>query len=110
MSAQSEDIESKLGKQLVLNHALQYVGQKLDKEDIGKIMTEMPYGNFKDSFSDMLLDNKIANNDILALDRGEVPPINQQDNYVYLMKRLGARTRQADFKLLKPQIQNNYFQ
>lgn len=106
--AQADDIETKMGKQLVLNHVLQYVGNQLKPEDIGKIMRQMPYANFDKSFDDMTVDYDSAQNDILALDRGELPPIQQYDNHVYAVKRLVARMRQADFKYLSPQIQQNY--
>jgi hypothetical protein len=108
VTPQSEDVESKLGKQLILNHALQYVGNKLDKEDIGKLMRAMPYSNFEESFNDLTMDYDSATNDILALDRGEIPQINEYDNHVYVVKRLVARMRQADFKTLNPSIQANY--
>lgn len=108
ITPQSEDIESKLGKQLILNHAIQYVGNKLEKEDIGKLMKAMPYANFDESFNDMTLDYESATNDILALDRGEQPPINMYDNHTYMIKRLTARMRMADFQFLTPEIQQNY--
>jgi hypothetical protein len=108
VEAQSDDIETKFGKQLILNHALQYVGSKLDKEDIGKIMRAMPYGNFEESFDDMTIDYDASNNIILALDRGEQVSLNQYDNNVYMIKRLVSRMRQADFKFLDPQIQQQY--
>jgi hypothetical protein len=110
ITSQTEDVETKLGKQLVLNQALQYVGNKLDKEDIGKLMKLMPYANFDGSFNDMTIDYEAATNDILALDRGEVPPINNYDNHIYMIKRLTARMRQADFQFLDPEIQFNYSQ
>jgi hypothetical protein len=108
VEAQSEDVETKLGKQLVLNHALQYVGQKLEKEDIGKIMRAMPYANFEESFGDFVLDSDSAQNMILALDRGEIPVIDMNDSKPYMVKRLTARMRQADFRFLAPNIQANY--
>lgn len=107
---QSDDVETKLGKQIVLNHALQYVGNKLEKEDIGKMMRAMPYGNFEQGFADMTLDYDSAQNIILALDRGEYPPINKYDNHEYMMKRLVARQRMADFRFLPPQVQMMYEQ
>jgi len=108
VTPQADDIESKLGRQLVLNHALQYVGNKLEKEDIGKLMKLMPYGNFDQSFDDMTLDYEAATNDILALDRGEVPPIHENDPHTYFIRRLTSRMRQADFPNLQPEIQQNY--
>lgn len=105
---QADDIETKLGKQLVLNHTLQYVGGQLDKEDIGKVMRAMPYTNFEESFSDLTIDYDSATNDILALDRGDVPPMGKYDNHQYMIRRLTARMRQASFKMLDPQVQSNY--
>lgn len=109
IEAQSDDIETKLGKQIVLNHALQYVGGNMKPEDIGKVMRQMPFANFEGIFDDMTLDYDSMTNDILALDRGEQPPINQYDNHVYCIKMLTARTRKADFKYLPPQVQQAYF-
>lgn len=106
--AQSDDIETKLGKQMVLNHVIQYVGAKLDKEDIGKLMKVMPYANFDESFNDMTLDYDSATNDILALDRGEQPPIHPNDPHPYMIKRLTNRMRQADFIYMDQSTQKNY--
>lgn len=108
VTPQSDDIETKMGKQMVLNHALQYVGNKLEKEDIGKLMKLMPYANFDESFGDMTLDYESATNDILALDRGEQPPIHPEDPHAYMIKRLTARMRQADFQFKVPEIQQAY--
>jgi hypothetical protein len=108
VTPQSDDIESKLGKQLVLNHALQYVGQKLNPEDIGKLMRQMPYANFDASFDDMTMDYDCATNFILSLERGEIPQVHPEDNFVYLAKRLVSRKRQADFRFLDPEVQNAF--
>lgn len=110
VEAQAEDVETKLGKQLVLNHALQYIGPQLKPDDIGKIMRQMPYVNFDESFDDLTIDFDSVQNDILALDRGERPPVNQYDNHVYNIKRLVLRTRKSDFKYLPPEVQQNYFE
>lgn len=105
---QAEDVEMKLGKQLLLSQALQYTASKLEKEDIGKLIKAMPYANMGESFNDLTIDYEAATNDILALDRGERPPLNQFDNHVYMIKRLTQRMRQADFAWLSPEIQRNY--
>lgn len=110
IEAQSDDIETKLGKQLIMNHVLQYVGPQLKPEQIGKIYRAMPYSDGDESFDDLLIDNDNSTNEILALDRGEQPPVMQNDNHEYAGKRLNARMRKPDFKYLDPSIQNNYQQ
>jgi hypothetical protein len=110
IEAQSDDIETKLGKQIVLNHALQYVGSQLKPDQIGKIMRAMPFSNAEESFSDFTLEQDNATNDILAMERGETPPVQETDDHVYMAKRLVSRMKQADFKFLSPQIQNNFKQ
>ncbi len=105
---QADDIETKLGKQIVLNHALQYVGPQMKPDEVGKILRQMPFANLDESFDDFTLDYDTALNDILALDRGERPAINQYDNHVYQIKRLVGRVRKADFQFLPPNVQKNY--
>lgn len=104
----SEDIESKLGRQLDLTTILQYAGAQLTKEEIGKIARNMPYANKEDLFSDLTIDYDSAKNVILALDRGEIPQPSKYDNHKYMIDKLLLRIRMSDFKILAPQIQKNY--
>lgn len=110
IESQAEDIETKLGKQLVQNHILQYAGSQLDKSEIGKIIRQMPYVNNDEAFDDLTIDYDSVTNDILALDRGEQPPVGQYDNHQYMIKKLSLRMRKPDFKYLDPQIQSSYVQ
>lgn len=110
VEAQSDDVETKLGKQITINHALQYVGGQMKPEDIGKVMRQMPFADFDGTFDDMTIDYDNSVNDILALDRGEQPPVNQYDNHIYSVKRLVSRSRKPDFKYLPPNVQQNYAQ
>ena len=105
---QAEDIETKLGKQLALNHLVQYVGSNMSKEDLGKMIRLMPYANMEEGLEDLTQDYDLATNDLLALDRGEIPTLNQYDNHVYCIKRAVSRMRSPDFKFLNPKVQNNY--
>jgi anion-transporting ArsA/GET3 family ATPase len=106
----SDDIETMMGKQLVMNHALQYVGGQLDKEDIGKVMRNMPFSNLDASFDDLTIDYDMATNMILSLDRGDMPKPSKYDDHIYMVKRLTHRVRQSDFQLLPPPVQESYNQ
>ncbi len=105
---QSEDPTTMMGKHLVLNHILQYVGQNLEKDDIGKIIRNMPFANSEEIYSDFTLNYDSATNIILALDRGQAPPVSKNDDGAYILKRLAARQKQADYRLLAPEIQQAY--
>jgi hypothetical protein len=107
---QADDIESKFGKQMAINHALQYVGNQMSREDIGKLMTEMPFANFKGMFDDFTIDFEVMTNEILALDRGEQPPVAETDNHSYAIKRINGRMKKPDFAFLPPEIQMAYQQ
>jgi hypothetical protein len=98
------------GKQVVMNTALQYVGGKLEKQDIGRIIRNMPFANLDESMSDLTIDYDSATNMILALDRGSQPIISQYDDNQYMLKRLVARMRQSDFSQLSPEVQESYRQ
>lgn len=108
LEPQTDDSESKLGKQLALNHVIQYAGTQLGKEDLGKLLRMMPYANEERFLEDLTMDYDVAENYMLALDRGQLPEPNQYDNHEYLIKKFVNRTRQPDFLLLDPQIQKNY--
>jgi hypothetical protein len=104
----SDDIETMMGKQLTLNQLLQYGGQNLSSEDIGKIIKNMPFANAEEIFSDLTLDYESANNIILALDRGQFPEPKPQMNKAYILKRLTARQLQSDYEFLPDEVKANY--
>lgn len=108
LEPRSDDMNTQFGKQLVINHALQFIGGNLDKTDVGKLMRAMPMGNFEEAFGDMTLDHDLADNLCLALDRGEQPQPSPYDDTTFVIKKLVHRIRQPDFRLLPPQVQQNY--
>lgn len=108
--SQTDDSETKLGKQLMLQNLIQYVGPQLAKEDLGKVIRLMPYANNELILEDLTLNYDSSTNYILALDRGEFPQPNIYDDHVYMIKKLLARMRKADYQFLSPQIQQNYQQ
>ena len=106
---QSDDIETKLGRQLVFNHILQYVGPQLSRDDIGKMIQEMPFGNWQESFSDLTVDYQNVKNDFLAIERGEQPQISSTDKSEYALAGVAKRMKERDFNLLSPQVKELYF-
>lgn len=106
----TDDVNTFAGKQMVLNQALQYVGQNLPPEMMGVVLTNMPFLNDKEIFKDLTMDIKSANNMILAMDAGEGYIPQQFDNAPFMMQKLTTRMREADFKQLDERIQTHYYQ
>lgn len=104
----NDDVGTMLLNQLSINHALQYVGPNLKPDAVGRLLNQMPFANFKDTFTDLTIDDDSATNIILALDRGEPIQPQKSDNADYILKRLGARQKKQDFRMLAPNIQANY--
>lgn len=108
LESQSETVDSKLGRQIALNHVLQYVGTQLDQKQIGLVLKEMPFLNNNHLFKKLSLDFENVENDMLSLERGQMPTVSQYaDNKVYI-DAITHRMKQADFKMLAPQIQQAY--
>lgn len=104
----SEDIESQMGKQVALNHFVQFAGQQMDKETLGKVMKAMPLLNEVRSFDDLTIDDDNVLSDIVAMDRGEFVSASIDDNHPYYIRRLTHRMKMKDFQFLAPEIQRNY--
>ena len=104
----SDDINTVMGKTLMINHILQYSSNSLQKEDIGKLIRLMPFANEEKSFDDFTLDYDRTQNIILALDRGEAPTPIQSDPGPYIIRKLSNRMSKSDFQFLHQQIQINY--
>ncbi len=68
----------------------------------------MPYANKEEAFDELTLDYDTAKNDMLALERGEFPTIDESDDHDYIIRKLSNRMRKPDFRMLDPQIQANY--
>ena len=100
----TDDAQSIMGKQMMINHALQYVGKDLGRDDIGRILSESPIGNMSEIFSDFTTDYKNAQNDILQLERGQMPMLNKYENLEYKIQRITGRMKEADFDFLHPDI------
>lgn len=105
---QTDDVDTKLGKQLVMNQIIQYVGKDIGPKNVGRILKAMPFVNQDKAFNHLTIDDDNADSDILALDRGDYPPPNFYDDHVNMIERLIHRMKQKDFQLLPPEVQQNY--
>lgn len=104
----SDDIETQFGKQLVINHAMQYVGSQLDKSDIGQLMRNSPWLNDEKMFQKFTQPYDRVKNDILALDRGIPRSVRPFDDHDYIIGHLTMRMSQPDYEYLDPRIQQLY--
>ena len=107
---QSEDLETKFGRQLQVQQTLQYVGSQLEPEMIGALIESTQTGMPKSVTGDLTLKYNTATNVILALDRGENIQTSQYVDHDYMIKRLENRMTEADFGVLPPQVQQLYMQ
>lgn len=107
---QSDTIDTQLGKQLTFNHLLQYIGKNLGQDQLGMIVRNMPFVNNEEMTSDLTINYDNVKNDMLALERGEMPQISPYDDNEYYIKKLTHRMKQHDFRFLNPQVQQNYQQ
>lgn len=110
LEEQEDTIETKLGRHLTMTNLLQYVGSKLSDEEIGKMMENSPFGNWKDTFSRFTQPNRNVKNDFLAIERGQMPYISPKDDSDYVLSEIAARKKERDYALLDPQVQALYDQ
>lgn len=105
---QSEDLETKYGRQLQVQQILQYVGQSLKPEQLGALLKSTQTGIPESVTMDLTAKYDIATNVILALDRGQDLQTSKSVDHEYMIQRLEARRSQADFQFLPPQVQMMY--
>ena len=103
-----DDIESQFGKQVTLNHIMQYVGPNLQKEEIGKIIRLSPFLNNEQMFDDFTSKYDIVINDLLALDRGQWREPRRYQDHDYIISMLSSRMSKPDYEFLPDQIKVLY--
>lgn len=105
---QSGDVETKFGKILGVTQVLQYSSGQMTPDQIGTLIKELPFGNKSKIFSAMTLNTENAENDILAMDRGEFIPANKYDDHQFMINALINRIKKADFRFMNPEVQQMY--
>lgn len=106
----SDDVETMFGKQITLNHIIQYTGQNLDKEDLGQMIRLSPFLNEEQMTGKLTQKWDNVMNDILAMDRGQPRPPRKYDDHKYIIEKLSFRMSQGDFEHLPQPIQMLYEQ
>lgn len=108
LEAQDETIETKFGRQLTMQHILQYTGQNLEREDIGLLVRNMPFANIKHPFRGMTVQYDAIENEILAIERGETPQVAEGMDHDQAIKILTNRVNEPDFKYLPPNVRQMF--
>ena len=106
----SEDFTTVMGETIQIGQLLQYAGSSLPQEAIGSIARNMHFVNDKDLLKDLTSDRDMADNTILALDRGESPYYFETGNHEYILGRLTKRMNDPDFPILSQEIKMQYQQ
>lgn len=107
---QTETIDERMGRQLALNHIIQFAGNQLNEKTLGLLLKEMPFLNNNTLIKRMSLDYDNVENDMLQLERGQLPFISPYaDNQVYI-ESVTHRMKQPDFQILPMQVQQLYDQ
>lgn len=106
----SDTAEDLMGRQMMINHTLQYVGNQLEREDIGKMLREAPMGNLNKAFDEFTVNYDNGQNDILQLERGKMPNLSQYEDTKYKIQALTHRMKQSDFEFLDPGVQDLFAQ
>ena len=104
----TDDFVSVMGKSIQVSQILQYAGSSLSSADVGVLARNLPFLNQEQIIEDSVLDYDLANNTILALDRGEMPPISDAEDHKYMIRRLTNRMKKPDFIVLTPDIKKAY--
>lgn len=110
VTPRTDDVESQFGKQITLNHVMQYVGPNLDKEDIGQMLRLSPFLNEDQMWKRFTQKYDRVVNDILAMDRGQFREPRKYDDHKYIINALTTRMSEPDFENLDPRIQQMYEQ
>jgi len=112
LEPQGEDLETRLGKKMSIDRYIQYSSGNLQKEDLGKFLRLDPYLNKEQMFNDFTTEYDNSTNDILAMDRGQVPLVAmyKYKDPNYPVSKFTARMSQSDFQFLPPNVQGIYQQ
>jgi hypothetical protein len=97
----NDDLDDTFARYLVTRDSLQYSGKDVSPAQKARIMSQFPWVNTDEMYGHELIDDKESENILLALDRGEFPPISEFDENKEVIKSIVRRRRKADWHLVK---------
>ena len=109
LEPQGEDVDTVMGQFIASQNILQYAGQNLSKLQLGLVIQNMPMANQENLINSLTYTNRLSQNIMLAMERGEYPAISKYEPFEELLPILTLRTTEADFKRLDPYVQQLYF-
>lgn len=101
------DIESTLGQQLAIQHAIQY-SQNLSPEQSAILMANMPYLKDSDIAQEITADYRAKEDVFASIERGQAVEVLNYDNHKYFIKCISNRMKESSFRFLDPMIQQIY--
>jgi hypothetical protein len=112
IEAVNSDAETQMAAYLSFEKIMQYAGGKLDNATLGKVLSNMPFiPDAKTIMSNLTVNEQRATDIVLALDRGQYPPVQRYENNDVILRVLSDRMLKGDFITLvakNPQIKFNY--
>jgi hypothetical protein len=107
----SEDISTMFGKQMAIQHILQFVGQQLEPKQRNKIISQLPLLGDEKLKNDLTAQETMIENEMLAMDRGEVRQARPFDNHPDFIDAFRNRINSPDFAIKirqNPQVKEIY--
>ena len=95
LEAVTEDVDTKFARMTVFRDYMQYAD--LTPEVQALLVKNMPFANVDELTKEVTLDYTVCQNIKLALDREQFVPVDPNENHLYMLKQLRARTRQPDY-------------
>ncbi len=108
-----DDIESMMGKYLILRDTLQYASGQLGPENIGTVLKNMPFANSEEIFSGLTQKSDSIRDLLLALDRGEQPIVSKFADNDDILDAIVKRINRPDYKVKvqrNPEIAERYME
>lgn len=104
----SGDVDSVLGQQMAIQHALQYAS--LPPAQAAMLVSNMPYLKDSAMAQEITADFRACEDIFAAIERGEYIEVSKYENHDYMTKKITNRMKESSFRYLAPNIQQMFQQ